>query len=305
MNQSACALPKTMSIDPNSSNPKFSDPTPVDPQNPIAQPAFISPQLPGDPQMPAVSSTVPDVAAGGVTLEKPGLIAPLWHTLLIVALILANSFAGSSKLGAVNGPGSRIILYGGTFVTQFILILLVWFGIRSRGVKMRDLIGGRWKSVESFLLDVGLAAGFLVVSLLLLTLVRMAVGTLDLHNLQKQKDDTLRMLGPLAPHTYLEVSLFVLLSVFAGLFAEIIFRGYLQRQFRALGQNAIVGIVVSAAVFGLAHGYQGPRMMVVIGVFGAFFGILAHFRKSLRPGMMAHAFQDSISGIGLFFLVRQ
>ena len=257
-------------------------------------------QTSGDPQF-----AVPDVAAGGATLEKPALIAPLWHTLLIVALILANSFAGSSKLGAVSGSASRIILYGGTFVTQFILILLVWFGIRLRGVKMRDLIGGRWKSVESFLLDVGLAAGFLVVSLLLLTLVRMAVGTLDLHNLQKQKDDTLRMLGPLAPHTYLEVGLFVLLSVFAGLFEEIIFRGYLQRQFRALGQNAVVGIVVSAAIFGLAHGYQGPRMMVVIGVFGSFFGILAHFRKSLRPGMMAHAFQDSISGIGLFFLVRQ
>jgi membrane protease YdiL (CAAX protease family) len=295
MKQRACALPKTMPIDPESSHA-----TPIDPQKPVAQPMPGEMQTSGDPQF-----AVPDVAAGGATLEKPALIAPLWHTLLIVALILANSFAGSSKLGAVNGSASRIILYGGTFVTQFILILLVWFGIRLRGVKMRDLIGGRWKSVESFLLDVGLAAGFLVVSLLLLTLVRMAVGTLDLHNLQKQKDDTLRMLGPLAPHTYLEVGLFVLLSVFAGLFEEIIFRGYLQRQFRALGQNAVVGIVVSAAIFGLAHGYQGPRMMVVIGVFGSFFGILAHFRKSLRPGMMAHAFQDSISGIGLFFLVRQ
>ena len=42
-------------------------------------------------------------------------------------------------------------------------------------------------------------------------------------------------------------------------------------------------------------------MMIVIGIFGAFFGILAHFRKSLRPGMMAHAFQDSLSGIALFF----
>jgi membrane protease YdiL (CAAX protease family) len=295
MKQRACALPKTMPIDPESSHA-----TPIDPQKPVAQPMPGEMQTSGDPQF-----AVPDVAAGGATLEKPALIAPLWHTLLIVALILANSFAGSSKLGAVNGSASRIILYGGTFVTQFILILLVWFGIRLRGVKMRDLIGGRWKSVESFLLDVGLSAGFLVVSLLLLTLVRMAVGTLDLHNLQKQKDDTLRMLGPLAPHTYLEVGLFVLLSVFAGLFEEIIFRGYLQRQFRALGQNAVVGIVVSAAIFGLAHGYQGPRMMVVIGVFGSFFGILAHFRKSLRPGMMAHAFQDSISGIGLFFLVRQ
>ena len=60
------------------------------------------------------------------------------------------------------------------------------------------------------------------------------------------------MLGPIAPHTYLEAGLFVLLSVFAGLFEEIIFRGYLQRQFGALSQNAFLGIVASAAIFGLA-----------------------------------------------------
>jgi membrane protease YdiL (CAAX protease family) len=255
-------------------------------------------------QMPGVPATPPDMPIAGSVAEKPALIAPLWHTLLIVGLIVANSFAGSSKLGAVHSSASRIMLYGGTIVTQLVLILLVWFGIHLRGVKMRDLIGGRWDTVESFLLDVGLAAGFLVVSLLLLTVVRMAVGTLDFHNLEKQKDDTLRMLGPIAPHTYLEAGMFVLLSIFAGLFEEIIFRGYLQRQFRALTQNAVVGIVASAIIFGLAHGYQGPRMMVVIAVFGSFFGILAHFRKSLRPGMMAHAFQDSLSGIGLFFLVR-
>lgn len=236
---------------------------------------------------------------------KPALIAPLWHTLLLTALILANSFLGSSKLGAVHGTSARILLYGSTIITQFVLILLVWFGIRLRGVRMRDLVGGRWNKVEDFLLDVGIAAAFFVISILLLAVLRVAVGALDLHNLEKQKDETLRMLGPLAPHTYLEAGFFLLLSVCAGLFEEIIFRGYFQRQFKALGQNAIIGIVASAAIFGLAHAYQGKRMMFVIGVYGMFFGILAHFRNSLRPGMMAHAFQDSLSGIVLFTLVRR
>ena len=57
-------------------------------------------------------------------------------------------------------------------------------------------------------------------------------------------------------------------------------------------------------IFGLGHGYQGSRMMVVIGVYGSFFGILAHFRKSLRPGMMAHASQDALAGLILFFFSR-
>jgi uncharacterized protein len=238
------------------------------------------------------------------TPANPNLIAPLWHTALIVFLILLNSFGGSSKLSAIHGSQARILLYAGTFITQLVLILLVWFGIRKRGVRMRDLIGGRWKTAEDFLLDVALATVFLVVADLLLFGLRIAVGSIDLHNLKKSLDDTLKLLGPLAPHTYLEAGLFVLLSVFAGLFEEIIFRGYLQRQFVSLAKNAFVGILISGAIFGLAHGYQGPRMMLVLGVYGTFFGTLAHFRKSLRPGMMAHAFQDSLAGITLFRLVR-
>lgn len=275
MKHSASALPKTMT--------QFNDPQPT-------------PELP---------STISDPLVAPAPPAKPALIAPLWHTLLIVALILANSFLGSSKLGAVHGSGARILLYSGTIITQLVLILLVWFGVRLRNVRMRDLIGGRWNTAEDFLLDVGLAAGFFVVSILLLAVLRVAVGALDLHNLEKQKDETLRMLGALAPHTYLEAGFFLLLSVCAGLFEEIIFRGYLQLQFKALGRNAIIGILASAAIFGLAHAYQGKRMMFVIGVYGMFFGILAHFRKSLRPGMMAHAFQDSLSGIVLFTLVRR
>jgi hypothetical protein len=44
--------------------------------------------------------------------------------------------------------------------------------------------------------------------------------------------------------------------------------------------------------------------MVQIGVFGLMFGVLAHFRKSLRPGMIAHAWHDSFSGIVLYVLAR-
>ncbi len=84
-----------------------------------------------DPQpTPEFSVIVSDPAVAPPAPDKPALIAPLWHTLLITALILGNSFLGSSKIAAVHGQGSRILLYGGTFITQLVLILLVWFGIR-------------------------------------------------------------------------------------------------------------------------------------------------------------------------------
>jgi membrane protease YdiL (CAAX protease family) len=279
MNQSARALPKTMTMDP---------------------------QTPGITPEQDTSSALPDMPIAAVPASiaiKPALIAPWWHTLMIVVLVLGNSLAAPAKLAAIHGSAARIALYAGTFITQFILVLIIWFGIRSRGMRMRDLIGRRWKTVEAFLLDAVLAITFYVFAALLNFGLRVAVGTIDLHNLQKTLDDTVKMLDPLAPHSYLEAGMFVLLSISVGLFEEIIFRGYLQRQFSSMSQHVTLGIILSGIVFGLAHAYQGPRMMFVLAVFGMLFGMLAHFRKSLRPGMIAHALQDSIAGIGLFIRV--
>lgn len=232
------------------------------------------------------------------------LIAPIWHTGLIIGLILLNSFLGSSKLNSAPVKANRILLYSGTFIFELILFLLIWFVIRRHGVSMRELIGGRWNTAEDFLIDVAIAVGFWIVSALILVGVRVLLGTLDLGHLSKQADELKRTLGPLIPRSAFEAGVFVLLSVFAGLFEEIIFRGYLQRQFAAIFRNVWAGIAVSAVIFGAAHGYQGGRMMVAIAIYGALFGLLAYFRKSLRPGMMAHAAQDAYSGIALFFLVK-
>ena len=64
------------------------------------------------------------------------------------------------------------------------------------------------------------------------------------------------------------------------------------------------GILLSAAAFGAAHAYQGFRMVILIGLYGAMFGILAHWRGSVRPGIIAHAWQDSLNGV-LVGLSRQ
>ncbi|HET9282914.1 MAG TPA: CPBP family intramembrane glutamic endopeptidase [Candidatus Angelobacter sp.] len=254
-----------------------------------------------------------------------------------MAVLVTFSFLGASpQKEAASGPYARFIVYGGTFLFELIIVLVIWFGIRSRGVSMRELIGGRWASVESFLLDIALAIGFILVANLILIPLRMALGTLDLHHANKQLEETKRMLGHLIPRSKIEAAFFVVLSAAAGLFEEIIFRGYLQRQFgalahsayvgylqrlfeplarnayvgylqrlfRPLARSAYVGIIASGIVFGLSHAYQGIRMMVVIAVYGSLFGIMTHLRRSLRPGMIAHAGQDALSGIALYLLSR-
>ena len=106
----------------------------------------------------------------------------------------------------------------------------------------------------------------------------------------------------LAPVTAVEMMLFLVLSISAGICEELVFRGYLQQQFARMGRRVWVGVALSALVFGGAHGYEGVAGILLIAVYGAMFGMLALLRRGLRTGMIAHAWHDSISGVALVLL---
>jgi membrane protease YdiL (CAAX protease family) len=106
----------------------------------------------------------------------------------------------------------------------------------------------------------------------------------------------------LAPSSVPEMIMWVILAATAGFCEEFIFRGYLQKQFRAITGSDVAAVAMQAVCFGIAHSYQGVKSMVTITVYGALFGILAIYRKSLRPGMIQHTMQDSFSGLGLALL---
>ena len=114
-----------------------------------------------------------------------------------------------------------------------------------------------------------------------------ALHIVDLKHPEVFANQMKRAVGPVMPQNGLEITFFVVLVMFAGFFEEIIFRGYLQRQIGAMAGNIWWGVLASAVLFGAAHGYQGSRLMVLIGIYGAMFGVLAVLRKNLRPGMIA------------------
>ena len=49
-----------------------------------------------------------------------------------------------------------------------------------------------------------------------------------------------------------------------------------------------------------AHGYYGKAMLATM-VHGWLPGLLAYWRNSLRPGMLAHGLQDALGGVVAFF----
>jgi uncharacterized protein len=235
-----------------------------------------------DAQIPPQIETVPP--------RRTPLLAPWWHTLILVVVLLGVSLNGTRAVHSL-AEGGKIPQYLGTMTLEWLLVGFIWLGVRKR-MSMRDLIGGRWATLEDFFLDIVYAGVFWMGAMLVLGLSAKAM-----HLDQAGKIESMRkQIGFLAPGSNLELAVWFCLSWTAGFCEEIIFRGYLQRQFAAMGRSAVVGILLSAIVFGASHGYEGAARMFLIAIFGLMFSLLAHWRKSLRPGMIAHAFHDSLSG---------
>ena len=219
-------------------------------------------------------------------------IAPTWHTagviLLLLGLVaLSMHLSGGDRVGLTH---HRIQGYIVTLTAESLIVAFIWLGARWQGATLRTLAGGnspRWRSIAR---DLGLAVAFLVAANVILAILSHVLGRL-------MPVATNEALENLLPHSRLEIAAFLLLALTAGICEEMIFRGYLQRQFTAWTKNAAAGIAAQAIAFGLAHAYQGSAQMMIIAVYGCMFGLLAYWRGSLRPGMIAHFLQDGVGGL--------
>lgn len=196
-----------------------------------------------------------------------------------------------SALGAHIHPNplashDKILRYLLVIALQWTLFGFVWWGMRKRGVKLVELIGGSWDSFTAIMRDIGVALGFLLVSYLIL-------GAFALFLRPGHSERLSRLL----PHTLAEVAMFLFVAASAGFTEEVVFRGYLQSQFAALSHSMSLGLILQGIAFGASHGYQGIKRMLILGIFGWLLGLMAIWKRSLRPGMIAHGVQDGLVGI--------
>lgn len=217
-------------------------------------------------------------------------IASVRHTvmmLLIQAALLAWGFHLQSQPGESVLPENRnaVPLYVSVIALEWGLVLAVRAGVRSRGIALWDLVGGRWKSWKQLAGDVAVCIPFLLIW----------EGSAWLMN---------RLLGPnnaksidtMLPRSAIEVLLWIAVSISAGICEEFVFRGYFQRQFTAYTNNIAAGVVLQGIVFGAGHAYQGLKQVVIIAVLGMLYGWFAAWRRNLRANMVAHAWTDIWSG---------
>ena len=216
----------------------------------------------------------------------PKLIAPVWHTGLVLAVLAGMGTWSALQRGLPASGGPRAVSYIVTIASEWLLFGLSAWGVRMRGVSISSVIGGRWSTPKLFLRDLGIAALFIVVSNLVLAGLSAVLRPGPNANITR-----------MVPHGGIEIGLWIFLSLSAGICEEFVTRGYLQQQLGAIMKNATAGLIAQGILFGAAHAYQGPKLMLTIVVLGCMLGWLAQWRQSLRPGMLSHFLQDAIGGI--------
>lgn len=200
------------------------------------------------------------------------------------------AWAGASR---ASHPADRDYIYLRSMLSEWLLLGFVLGGVRLYGGSVAAVLGRRWRSPGDVARDLAIGLAFWMVDLV----VTSTLGSLGPHG-----GDNSAILF-LLPHGPAETALWMLLSLTAGICEEAVYRGYLQRQCLALTNQVVPAIMLPALAFGLVHLYQGWERAAVIACGGILSGLLAHWRRSVRPGMIAHAFQDGTAPL-LLRLVR-
>jgi membrane protease YdiL (CAAX protease family) len=255
-----------------------------------------------------VSNTGPDHSprreAMADTIEPTGKhlrVASRLHLAIFLALqlvVVLRSGTVLPRLLAIKDEPTfhfRLACYYGLIIfIEFAQLLFVWYGIKKTNTTISDLIGGRWSSLWDVAKDV-LFAG----ALWLLWMLATIVLVIAIHPQRHGIPDYYKIL----PRSALEISLWIAISASAGFCEEIVYRGYLQRQFLGLCQSLPVAVLCQAVIFAAIHRYEGMFNVLGICIMAILFGVFAARRKSLRPGIIAHMWHDGLIGV-VFFLIH-
>lgn len=98
----------------------------------------------------------------------------------------------------------------------------------------------------------------------------------------------------LTAHGTAQIALAVLLVMVVAITEEVIFRGYLILRLTQVTGSSAAGVLLSAGIFSLGHGYEGSAGVATVGVMGIVLGVVYLWRESLVAPITMHFLQDFI-----------
>lgn len=225
--------------------------------------------------------------------------------LIVLALGVLVPWRGRERLRTLlaleeSTPRDRIRLYLGTIAFQWMAVGVVLWRSAARGLGPGDL---------------GLSADPAGTIAVASVTGALAIGILQWLNLKRisripEAEGVRARLEPMArrvlPQSRPELLPYLLLAVTAGVCEEILYRGFLIAALERAAFPVWAAVLASAALFGLAHLYQGRGGIIGTLLLGTVFSVVRIAYHSLVPVMVWHVTFDTVAGIaGPRYLVRR
>lgn len=228
----------------------------------------------------------------------PSLTSRIGDVVEILLVALAGSVLAPVLLSVLGLPPHEILRSSAvlcTFlaveatVTLLLLRGLLWW----RGENLANLgwgAGRPWAEVKAGLLTIPILFG-----------ATFAVGL----TFRLLAPDYVTEVNPMLAlvHSWKDLALFWLSSIYVGGLKEEIQRAFVLRRFRHLG-GPKVGLVIWSLIFGLGHSVQGFDNAFAAGFLGLIFGILYLRRGSLTGPVVAHALYNILTLTVYWLFVR-
>jgi membrane protease YdiL (CAAX protease family) len=226
-------------------------------------------------------------------------IAPTWHTLAVVAVLIAWASQGRGR-AHVDELGPHSAIYLTMIMMEVMLLGATVSGIFDRGLFFFNTLG---RDARSWGTEFGRAIGLYGVTLLAMLLI---IGPLYFTPLRGRFESHVQQ--AIAPQHAATLLVWLLVSFSAGFCEEHVFRGYLLQQClgyaraaklpRVLG--ATLSVLLTSLLFGSLHLYQGIVGAIAVTLLGVIYALAAMRFRNLRAVVVAHTLQDALAGTMLY-----
>jgi len=219
---------------------------------------------------------------------RPAALAPLWHTRALVSVLLLAPLT-SLLVGRDQAPLVMIEAQVSRVYVPLLLANLLFVVYVARVGLGRSIfweLFGRFRGPSQVLREAGYGLAFALALFSVDGALQYAAGwpeSLGAH--------------ALLPQSARAKLCWVALAACVGWGEELVYRGYLQRQFTGLTGSVAAGITIQAVLFGIAHGEQGALTVLRFTAFALALGCLAKARRSLLAVVICHCALDLYAGL--------
>jgi uncharacterized protein len=183
----------------------------------------------------------------------------------------------------------KLTLYAATIAFQWLMLGLVSWRALARGLTPAEL--GLTGHLGTKILVAGLFGGGIIGGLQWLNLRRMG-------KMEGAAPDLMRKLtSRILPQSLVELLPYLALAVTAGVCEEFLYRGFAMAALSRVGLPIWLVVLLTSALFGLAHAYQGRAGVLGTGVLGVLMASARIVYSSLAPVMIWHTAVDVVAGI--------